>query len=129
MLHWIGRGLLLLVVLIYFMVGSFLFFAPQTVGIEGLEFVAAETSTAIRTWGGFFFATGLIGSAGILWRQWSLPAAAAVFITSACVVFARLSGISMDGMDERQMSELRDESLGLALALGAWLSLWLAARR
>ncbi|MDH3977290.1 MAG: hypothetical protein OEU86_02145 [Gammaproteobacteria bacterium] len=129
MLHWTGRGLLLLVVLIYFMVGSVLSFSPERIGIVGLEFIAAETSTAIRTWGGFFFAAGFIGSAGVILRRWSMPSAVAICIVSGCVVTARVSGIVIDGVDERQLSELRDEGLGLAIALGALFFLWLAARR
>ena len=129
MLHWTGRGLLLLVVLIYFMVGSVLFLSPERVGIVDLQFIAAETSTAIRTWGGFFFAAGFIGGTGVIMRRWSLPSAVAISIVSGCIVTARLSGIVVDGVDERQLSELRDESMGLGIALGALFCLWLASRR
>ena len=129
MFQWIGRAFLLLVVGIYFTFGSFLAFSPQTVGIVGLEFVTPETTTAIRVWGGFFFATAILGSFGVLRARWTLQSLMAVAIVSACVVTLRLIGIVVDGADERNLSELQDESLGLLLA---WLGLvfyWLGERK
>ncbi len=128
LLQWIGRIFLLLVVGIYFLVGGFLVFSPQTVGIVGLEFTTPETTTAIRVWGGFFFATGILGSFGVMSGRWTLQSLIAVAIVSACVVTLRLIGIVVDGVDERNLSELQDESLRLLLA---WLGLvfyWLGVR-
>ena len=127
--QWIARVLLVLVVAIYFIVGCFMAISPQTVGINGLEFTTPETTTAIRVWGGFFFATGILGSFGIVSARWTLPSLIAVAIVSACLVTMRLTGIAVDGVDERNLSELRDEGLGLLLA---WLGLvfyWLGVRK
>jgi hypothetical protein len=92
-LTWISRFFLLLVVAIYYMVGSFLVLWPQTVGIVGLDFVGPETTTAIPVWGGFFY------------------------------------GTAIDGVDDRQLGELEDESLGLTLAIIGRVCAWLGGRK
>lgn len=129
MLFHLARFFLLLDVLIYCMVGSFLYFGPKSVGIVGLDFDTPETITAIRVYGGFFYATAIIGSFGVVSLRWTLQSLVAVSIITGCVVAARLSGIVMDGVDERQLGELRDESLGLILALCGMLCYWLHSRR
>lgn len=126
---WIARGLLLLDVLIYFMVGSFLVFDPQNVGIIGIKFVTPETTTAFRVYGGFFYGVAIIGSFGVLSRRWTLPSLVAMMIVSTCIVTMRLSGIVIDGVDERNLSELTDESSGVILAALGLFFYWLDARR
>lgn len=129
MLTTIARVCLLLVVLIYFLVGYYLGFEPRRLEPYGFAFPNAENVTAIRTWGGFFVATGLIGSFGVIWKKWTLPALVAVSIVSGCVVAARLTGIVVDGVEPRQLSELRDESTGFAIALVGLVLAWLGHRR
>ena len=128
MLVTTARVFLALDVLIFFYVGQILWLDPQRLGVAGLEFVSPETSTAVRTWGGFFVASGLIGLVGVLSRRWTLPSLVAVSIITGCVVAARLFGISVDGVEPRQLSELRDESLGLSLALLGLLCAWFGQR-
>jgi len=129
MLTTIARICLLLVVLIYFMVGYFLGAQPTRLEPYGFAFPNAENVTAIRTWGGFFVGTALIGSFGVIWKQWTLPALVAVTIVSGSVVFARLTGIVVDGVEPRQLSELRDESTGFVIALIGLTLAWLGNRR
>ncbi|MFW2406079.1 MAG: DUF4345 family protein [Gammaproteobacteria bacterium] len=117
MLTTIARICLLLVVLIYFMVGYFLGAEPLRLEPYGFAFPNAENVTAIRTWGGFFVAAGIIGSFGVFARKWTLPSLVAVTIVSGSVVFARITGIIVDGMEPRQLSELTDEGMGFAIAL------------
>lgn len=129
MLATIARICLLLVVLIYFMVGYFLGFEPLRLEKYGYAFPNAENVTAIRTWGSFFVATGLIGSFGIFSKKWLLPSLVAVTIVSGCVVFTRVTGIFVDGLEPRQISELTDESTGLAIALVGLVCAWLGTRQ
>jgi len=129
MLTNIARVCLLLVVLIYFLVGQYLAFDPQRLGAYGYAFPNAENITAVRTWGGFFFATGLIGCFGVFSRKWTLPALVVISIVSGCVVAFRLFGIAVDGVEPRQLSELRDESTGLAIAITGLVCGWLGARQ
>ncbi len=124
-----ARICLLLVVLIYFLVGYFLGAEPLRLEPYGFAFPNAENVTAIRTWGGFFVAIGLIGSFGVITKKWTLPALVAVTIASGCVVEFRLLGILIDGVEPRQLSELRDESTGFAIALVGLILAWLAQRR
>ena len=112
-----ARICLILVVLIYFLVGSFLYFDPTRIGLIGLEFGSAETYTAIRVWGSFFYAVGILGCFGVFSKRWLLESLVAVTIVCWCVVTARLTGIMIDGIDPRQLTELRDESTGFAIAL------------
>jgi hypothetical protein len=128
-LTWISRFFLLLVVAIYYLVGSFLVFRPQTVGIVGLDFVSPETTTAIRVWGGFFYGTAIIGTFGVLRERFTMQSLVAVTIISACVVTLRLTGIAIDGVDDRQLGELQDESLGLTLAIIGLVCAWLGGRQ
>jgi len=129
MLTTVARVCLLLVVLIYFMVGYYLGAEPQRLAPYGFAFPNAENITAIRTWGGFFVGTGLIGLFGVIWKKWTLPALVAVSIVSGCVVVARLTGIAVDGVEPRQLSELRDESTGFVIALIGLVFAWLGHRR
>jgi len=124
-----ARICLLLVVLIYFLVGLYLAFDPKVLQPHGFAFPNAETTTAIRTWGGLFFATGLIGTFGVISKRWTLPTLAVVTITSGCVVALRLFGMAVDGIEPRQLSELRDESTGLAIAAIGLLLAWLGQRQ
>jgi hypothetical protein len=117
MLTTVARICLLLVVLIYFLVGYYLGAEPRRLEPYGFAFPNAENITAIRTWGGFFVATGLIGSFGVFAKKWTLPSLVAVTIVSGCVVAARLTGMVVDGVEPRQLAELRDESTGLAIAI------------
>jgi len=128
MLTTIARVCLLLAVLIYFLVGYYLGFEPRRLEPYGLMLPNAENVTAIRTWGGFFFATGLIGCCGVFTKKWTLPALVAVSIVSGCVVIARLFGIAVDGVEPRQLSELRDETTGFAVALAGLVFAWLGHR-
>ena len=129
MLTTIARICLLLVVLIYFLVGYFLGAEPQRLEPYGFAFPNAENITAIRTWGGFFVGVGLIGSFGVISKQWTLPSLVALTIVSGSIVTARLLGIAVDGVEPRQLSELRDEGTGLAIALGGLIFAWLGQRR
>ena len=129
MLTTIARICLLLVVLIYFLVGYFLGAQPLRLEPYGFAFPNAENVTAIRTWGGFFVATGIIGSFGVLSRQWTLPSLVALTIISGCVVTARVTGILVDGLEPRQISELTDEGTGFAIALVGLIFALLGRRR
>ncbi|NND36464.1 MAG: DUF4345 family protein [Gammaproteobacteria bacterium] len=129
MLTTIARICLLLVVLIYFLVGYYLGAEPQRLAKHGFAFPNAENVTAIRTWGGFFVATGLIGSFGVIWKKWTLPALLAATLVSGSVVFARVTGIVVDGMEPRQLAELRDEGTGFAIAIVGLVFAWLGHRR
>ena len=95
----------------------------------GMELVAPVGVTAIRTWGAFFLGTGLIGLIGAARRDWIPLGLGAVFIIGALVVTARLYGIAVDGTEEKQISELTDESLGPLLAGLGLLLVWLHKRR
>lgn len=129
MLTTIARVCLLLVVLIYFLVGYYLGAEPRRLEPYGFAFPNAENVTAIRTWGGFFVATGLIGLFGVISKRWTLASLVAVTIVSGCVVAARLTGIVVDGMEPRQLSELRDEGTGFAIAVVGLVFAWLGHRR
>jgi len=129
MLTTIARVCLLLVVLIYFLVGYYLGAEPLRLAEYGFAFPNAENITAIRTWGGFFVATGIIGSFGVIWKKWTLPSLLALTIVSGSVVFARVTGILVDGMEPRQLAELRDEGTGFAIALVGLVFAWLGRRR
>ena len=129
MLTTIARVCLLLVVLIYLLVGYYLGAEPLRLAKYGFTFPNAENITAIRTWGGFFVATGIIGSFGVIWKKWTLPSLLALTIVSGSVVFARVTGILVDGMEPRQLAELRDEGTGFAIALVGLVFAWLGHRR
>jgi len=62
-------------------------------------------------------------------KQWTLPSLVAVTIVSGCVVFARITGIIVDGMEPRQVAELRDEGTGLVIAIVGLVFAWLGHRR
>jgi hypothetical protein len=49
-------------------------------------------------------------------------------IVSTCIVTMRLSGIVIDGVDERNLGELTDESSGVILAALGLFFYWLDAR-
>jgi hypothetical protein len=129
MLTTAARICLLLVVLIYFLVGYYLGAEPRRLEPYGFAFPNAENITAIRTWGGFFVATGLIGSFGVFAKKWTLPSLVAVTIVSGCVVTARLTGMVVDGVEPRQLAELRDESTGFAIALIGLAFAWFGGQR
>jgi len=125
----IARICLLLVVLIYFLVGYFLGAEPLRLEPYGFAFPNAENVTAIRTWGGFFVGAGLIGTFGVFSKQWTLPSLVALTLITGSIVTARLFGIAVDGVEPRQLSELRDEGTGLAIALIGLILAWLGQRR
>ena len=129
MLTTIARICLLLVVLIYFLVGYFLGAEPLRLEPYGFAFPNPENVTAIRTWGGFFVGVGLIGSFGVFSKQWTLPSLIALTIVSGSIVTARLLGMAVDGVEPRQLSELRDESTGFVIALVGLVLAWLGQRR
>jgi hypothetical protein len=125
----IARICLLLVVLICFLVGYFLGAEPLRLEPHGFAFPNAENVTAIRTWGGFFVGAGLIGSFGVISKKWTLPALVALTLITGCIVTARLLGIAVDGVEPRQLSELRDEGTGLAIAFVGLILAWLGQRQ
>ncbi len=129
MLLWIARVFLVVDALIFVFVGQILFRQPILMENLGFELVSPTGVTAIRTWGGFFFGTGLIGLIAATRKNWVAPGLWIILIIGGLVVIARIAGISMDGAEPTQWSELQNESLGPALAILGLVFAALHARR
>lgn len=129
MFLWIARIFLILVSLIFIMVGTFLFTDPKSMASLGFENMSPVAMTAIRTWGGFFWGTGLIGLIAASRERWLTQGLVTLFVIGSFVVLTRIYGIAVDGMEPKQLSELRDESLGPLLAGIGLIFAWLHQRR
>lgn len=114
---WIARVFLVLDALIFIFVGQILFREPILMENLGFKLVSPTGFTAIRTWGGFFFGTGLLALVGATRKDWVVPGLFVVLTIGGLVVIARIAGIWIDGAEPTQWSELQDESLGPILAI------------
>lgn len=126
---WIARIFLALDALIFVFVGQILFREPMLMENLGIELVSPTGITAIRTWGGFFFGTGLVGLIAATRARWTVPGLFIILIIGGLVVDARIYGIWIDGAEPTQWSELQDESLGPILAIIGLIFAALHARR
>ena len=129
MFLWIARIFLILDSLVFLMVGTFLFTDPKSMASLGFENMPPVAMTAIRTWGGFFWGTGLVGLIAATRAKWLTQGLVTLFIIGGLVVVTRLFGIAVDGVEPRQLSELQDESLGPILAAIGLVFVWLHRRR
>ncbi|MBT8422037.1 MAG: DUF4345 domain-containing protein [Gammaproteobacteria bacterium] len=122
----LARLFLILDALIFLMVGTFLLTDPASLPYIDLD--SASALTAIRTWGGMFIGVGIVGLIAGLNRSHIRPGLIIMLIISSMIVLVRLYGINVDGVEPRQLNELRDESLGPVLALVGLLFFWLHQR-
>ena len=129
MFLWLARVFLVLDSLIFIMVGTFLFTDPKSMVSLGFENMSPVAMTAIRTWGGFFWGTGLIGLIAVSRTKWLTQGLVTLLVIGGFVVLTRLYGIAVDGIEPRQISELQDESLGPILASIGLIFVWLHRRR
>ena len=127
MLLLIARLLLILDAAIFVVVGTFLFTGPD--GLAYLNIVSGAGMTAIRTWGGMFIGIGMVGLIAACRKAWIRPGLSILFIIGSMVVLSRLYGIVVDGVEPRQISELRDESIGPLLALIGLILCWFGQRQ
>ena len=123
----IARLLLILDALIFMMVGSFLLTDPTN--LQYLNIGSAAGTTAIRTWGGMFVGVGVVGLISALYKKWITQGLLILLIIGGMIVLTRIYGINVDGLEPRQTSELRDESLGPVLAIVGLAFCWLHQRR
>lgn len=123
----VARVLLILDSLIFIMVG--LFSVTDPTGRENLDIVTASGITAIRTWGGLLFGVGLVGLIASLAKKWIAQGLFVLFVVGGMIVLSRLYGIAIDGVEPKQLTELRDESLGPLLAATGLFFLWIRQRR
>jgi hypothetical protein len=130
MFLWIARVFLVLNALIFVFVGKILFRQPMLMENLGFELVSPTGITAIRTWGGFFLGTGLIGLIAATRARWTVPGLFIILIIGVVIfVDARIFDILIDGAEPLQWSELRDESLGAILAIIGLIFAALHSRR
>ena len=127
MLLGISRLFLILDALIFLMVGSFLLTDPTSLQYFNID--SASGTTAIRTWGGMFIGVGMVGIISALNRQWITQGLLLLLIVGSMIVLTRVYGIAVDGLEPRQASELRDESLGPILAIVGLVFFWFHQRR
>jgi len=127
MLLAIARLCLILDALIFIMVGSFLLSDPTS--LEYFNIDSAAGTTAIRTWGGMFIGVGTVGLLAALNRKWITQGLFIMLIIGGMIALTRLYGIAVDGLEPRQATELRDESLGPFLAIVGLACFWLHQRR
>ena len=123
----IARLLLILDAVIFMMVGSFLLADPTN--LQYLNIDSASGTTAIRTWGGMFVGVGAVGLISALYKKWITQGLMILLIIGGMIVLTRIYGINVDGLEPRQTSELRDESLGPVLAIVGLAFCWLHQRR
>lgn len=122
----LARICLVLDALIFTMVGTFLFTDPA--GLQYLNIDAASGLTAIRIWGGMFIGIGIVGLICALSKSRIQDGLYLLLIVGSAIVATRIYGIAVDGVDPRQLSELRDESLGPVLAILGLFFIWLHQR-
>ena len=127
MLLVIARLFLILNALIFAMVGTFLLTDPSS--LQYLNIDTASGFTAIRTCGGMFIGIGIVRLTCAINKKWITQGLFALLIIGSMIVLTRLYGINLDGIEPRQISELRDESLGPILAIIGLLFSWLHQRR
>ena len=122
----LARIFLILDALIFSMVGTFLLTNPS--GLQYLNIDSASGYTAIRTWGGMFIGVGIVGLVSCLDKRRIRQGLFVLLTIGSMIVLTRIYGISVDGTEPRQISELRDEILGPVLAGIGLLFFWLHQR-
>ena len=127
MLIHTARIVLILDALVFLMVGTFLFTDPGSLAYLNID--SAAGNTAIRTWGAMFIGIGIVGLVSSLNKKWVEQGLLALLIIGGLIVLARIYGIAVDGLEPKQTSELRDESLGPILALVGLILCWRHKRR
>jgi Domain of unknown function (DUF4345) len=118
---WFARSVMVYALLIFGFLGQLFFFNP----LEGIKSFGVTLSdphsvTFIRTSLGAMFvgfavtsAYGLARPAQLLACLWFLV------VMNACIVAARLYGLSVDGLTPKNMSELTNEGLSWLLFVAA----------
>lgn len=121
---WTEREVLLFVALLYTFIG-YLFVSDPVGTSDGFKTVL-DSPTAITTirvtYGMGFLSLALTAWVGLAWRKHAFHAVTFLLVMVSAVVIFRLYGLAVDGVSERNLEELRDESTGLVLLAIAWFA-------
>lgn len=96
---------------------------------SGLALLTSAGITTTRTWGALYVGVGLSGLAMAAYRDWLLPGLLLVVLAGLSILAARVLGIWIDGIDQRQLIELRREGIGFFLGLSGLVVGLAAVRR
>ncbi|MDX2222763.1 MAG: hypothetical protein SFV21_08445 [Rhodospirillaceae bacterium] len=121
---WFVRGVLALIVALYGMIG-WLFNADPAgtmvafgIGVEG----AIGLTTVRIGYGMGFWTLALTALYGLIRPRHAYACLSLLTFMLACVVATRLTGFLTDGVDAKQITELRDEGLSFIVFVAAWLA-------
>ncbi len=121
---WVVRAVLLFIAVLYTFIG-YLFFSDPVGTSDGFKTVL-ESPTAITTirvtYGIGFLSLALTAWFGLARPRHAFEAVTFLLAMVSAVVIFRVYGIVVDGMSERNLEELRDESTGLVLLAIAWFA-------
>jgi hypothetical protein len=121
---WFVRGVLALIAALYAMIG-WLFNADPAgtmvdfgIGVEG----AVGLTTVRIGYGMGFWTLALTALYGLIRPRHAFACLSLLTFMLACVVATRLTGFLTDGVDAKQITELRDEGLSFVVFVAAWLA-------
>lgn len=121
---WTVRAVLLFIALLYTFIG-YLFVSDPVGTSDGFKTVL-DSPTAITTirvtYGMGFLSLALTAWVGLAWRRYEFHAVTFLLAMVCAVVVFRLYGLIVDGVSERNLEELRDESTGLVLLAIVWFA-------
>lgn len=122
---WYARGVLGLAALLFAFLAQLYVFTP----LDGIDMFGVTVSgeahsiTFIRTGVGAMFAGLLITSVvGLARPQLFHMCISIIVIAMTLIVTIRLYGLSVDGITEKNLSELRTESASWLIFVSGWLS-------
>lgn len=121
---WTVYAVLLFIALLYTFIG-YLFVSNPVGTANGFKTVldGPTAITTIRvTYGMGFLSLALTAWVGLAWRKYAFQAVTLLLVMVGAVVLFRLYGLVVDGVSERNLEELRDESTGLVLLAIAWFA-------
>lgn len=116
-LFLIARILLVVDALMYVSIGAGVMIYPDIMEGFGIALVTVTGTTTTRTWGALFAGMGMFGLTMATRRDRVLTGLLLLVMASALVLLARAYGMWVDGLESRQWTELRRESIGFSIAL------------